>query len=156
MMQGTVDFGTAAGLRSRLGLAEMGGKTGTTNDNADTWFMGYTPQLLAGALGRLRATATLFSWKANPPMVRTIARSAHLGEFFPDPALADKSLGINKDARFPKPDSINAALQYDYNKQYEKAPPPGAEGVDQGNGNAGEYIDSNKVKPSRKCGNDPY
>src|SRR5262249_39446184 len=31
MMQGTVDFGTAAGLRQRLGLAELGGKTGTTN-----------------------------------------------------------------------------------------------------------------------------
>jgi penicillin-binding protein 1A len=34
MMQGPVDFGTAAGLRERLGLAEMGGKTGTTNDNS--------------------------------------------------------------------------------------------------------------------------
>ena len=49
MMQGPVDKGTAAGLRDRLGAAEMGGKTGTTNDNADAWFMGYTPQLLAGA-----------------------------------------------------------------------------------------------------------
>ena len=49
MMQGPVDFGTAAGLRNRLGLAEMGGKTGTTNDNSDAWFMGYTPQLMAGA-----------------------------------------------------------------------------------------------------------
>jgi penicillin-binding protein 1A len=48
MMQGVVDKGTAAGLRSRLGAAEMGGKTGTTNDNSDAWFIGYTPQLLAG------------------------------------------------------------------------------------------------------------
>ena len=30
MMQGTVDIGTAAGMRDRLGIAEMGGKTGTT------------------------------------------------------------------------------------------------------------------------------
>ena len=49
MMQGTVDKGTARGLRSRVGADEMGGKTGTTNDNADAWFMGYTPQLLAGS-----------------------------------------------------------------------------------------------------------
>ena len=28
---------------------EIAGKTGTTNDNSDAWFMGYTPQLLAGA-----------------------------------------------------------------------------------------------------------
>src|SRR5678815_5643271 len=48
MMQGTVDQGTAAGLRARLGAAEMGGKTGTTNSNADFWFIGYTPQLMAG------------------------------------------------------------------------------------------------------------
>ncbi|MCZ0211858.1 hypothetical protein OZK63_41610, partial [Streptomyces sp. UMAF16] len=27
----------------------IAGKTGTTNDNSDAWFMGYTPQLLAGA-----------------------------------------------------------------------------------------------------------
>ncbi len=49
MMQGPVDFGTAAGLRDRLGVSEMGGKTGTTNDNSDAWYMGYTPQLMAGA-----------------------------------------------------------------------------------------------------------
>ena len=48
MMQGTVDKGTAAGLRGRIGAAELGGKTGTTNDNTDAWFMGYSPQLLAG------------------------------------------------------------------------------------------------------------
>ncbi len=48
MMQGTVDVGTAAGMRDRLGLAEMGGKTGTTQNNTDAWFIGYTPQLLAG------------------------------------------------------------------------------------------------------------
>src|SRR5258708_32588457 len=48
MMQGPVDFATAAGLRQRLGVAEIGGKTGTTNDNSDAWFMGYTPQLTAG------------------------------------------------------------------------------------------------------------
>ncbi len=43
MMQGTVDKGTARGLRASVGAAEMGGKTGTTDDNADAWFIGYTP-----------------------------------------------------------------------------------------------------------------
>lgn len=44
-----VDAGTGASLRSRYGIsAETGGKTGTTNFNSDTWFMGFTPQLVTG------------------------------------------------------------------------------------------------------------
>ena len=70
-------------------------------------------------------------------------------------ALADKSLGLDKNARFPKPDSLNASLQYDYNNQYEKAPPPGAEGADQGNGSAAQYGDTTKTKSQNQPAN-PY
>ncbi len=50
MMQGTVNFGTAKRLKGRYGLrGELCGKTGTTNDEADAWYIGYSPQLLAGA-----------------------------------------------------------------------------------------------------------
>ena len=48
MMEGPVTIGTAKGLEQAIGVKEMGGKTGTTNDNADAWFIGFTPQLLAG------------------------------------------------------------------------------------------------------------
>ncbi len=49
MMQGVVDSGTGAALRSRFGLTgEIAGKTGTTNENVDGWFIGYTPELTAG------------------------------------------------------------------------------------------------------------
>lgn len=44
-----VDSGTGSSLRSRYGIhAEMGGKTGTTNANSDSWFMGFTPDLVTG------------------------------------------------------------------------------------------------------------
>lgn len=144
MMQGTCDFGTAQGLRQRLGLAQMGGKTGTTNDNADTWFMGYTPQLLAGAW--VGCDDRFIQLEGRSSDGGHIARP--IWENFFRLALADKSLGLNRAALFAQPDSVNAALQYDYNSQYEKAPPPGAEGVDQGNGNAGQYQDSTKPKSS--------
>ncbi len=51
MMMNVVNSGTGARLRrAPYNLtAEMGGKTGTTNYNADGWFMGFTPQLVAGA-----------------------------------------------------------------------------------------------------------
>ncbi|MCM1052030.1 MAG: penicillin-binding protein [Paenibacillus sp.] len=49
MLLNVVNEGTAHRVRSRFGLtAEMGGKTGTTNYNADGWFMGFTPELVAG------------------------------------------------------------------------------------------------------------
>lgn len=45
-----VDSGTGYRIRSRYGInAQMGGKTGTTNYNADGWFMAFTPSLVAGA-----------------------------------------------------------------------------------------------------------
>lgn len=44
-----VDSGTGRSLRSRYNInAEMGGKTGTTNSNSDSWFMGFTPDLVTG------------------------------------------------------------------------------------------------------------
>lgn len=46
MMQGAVENGTGASLRS-LGRP-LGGKTGTTNDSIDTWFMGFSPDLVVG------------------------------------------------------------------------------------------------------------
>lgn len=50
MMRGVVERGTATSLRSVYGVtAQVAGKTGTTQDNSDGWFIGYTPTLVAGA-----------------------------------------------------------------------------------------------------------
>jgi penicillin-binding protein 1A len=48
MMQGVVQKGTARALNGYGIPVAMAGKTGTTTGNADGWFMGYTPELLAG------------------------------------------------------------------------------------------------------------
>ena len=49
LMQGAVDGGTAGRLRGRYGItAPVAGKTGTTQNNSDGWFMGLTPQLVTG------------------------------------------------------------------------------------------------------------
>ena len=49
LMQGVVNSGTAIRLRAKYGLkGEIAGKTGTTNDQSDGWFIGYTPSLTAG------------------------------------------------------------------------------------------------------------
>ena len=47
MMRGVVTGGTASSIRSFFPY-DAAGKTGTTNDYADAWFVGLTPQLSAG------------------------------------------------------------------------------------------------------------
>ncbi len=47
MLQSVVDGGTAGRLRFRYNLkGQLAGKTGTTNNNSDAWFMGLTPNLV--------------------------------------------------------------------------------------------------------------
>ena len=47
MLKSVVDGGTASRLRRIYNLkGEIGGKTGTTNNNSDAWFMGITPTLV--------------------------------------------------------------------------------------------------------------
>jgi len=48
MLKGVVNGGTGISVRSRYHFHEdAGGKTGTTQDNKDAWFSGFTPQLAA-------------------------------------------------------------------------------------------------------------
>lgn len=47
MMQGVVNGGTGSGIRKWFKY-DAAGKTGTTNDFTDAWFVGFTPQLVAG------------------------------------------------------------------------------------------------------------
>ena len=49
MLQAVVDSGTASSARSVYGLrSDLAGKTGTTQNNADGWFIGYSPKFVAG------------------------------------------------------------------------------------------------------------
>ena len=49
-MRGTIDIGTGVAIRNRFGIkADVAGKTGTTQDNTDGWFILMHPNLVAGA-----------------------------------------------------------------------------------------------------------
>ena len=138
MMQGTVDIGTAAGLRSRLGAAEMGGKTGTTNDNSDAWFMGYTPQLLAGVW--VGCDDRFIRLNKNDTRGYGGHAARPIWEAFYKKVYADKKLGIDKDARFSKPDDLELEMNSaDPLNLIDAIPPPAAEGEDQGVGNESDF-----------------
>lgn len=50
MMRGVVQIGTSTRIRYRYKLTnDIAGKTGTTNNNSDGWFIGITPNLVSGA-----------------------------------------------------------------------------------------------------------
>lgn len=140
MMEGTVTKGTAAGLMYRLGASEMGGKTGTTNDNSDLWFIGYTPQLLGGA------------WVGNDDrFIRNESGSVYGGaatrpiwEAFFKKVYADKTLGIEKDAKFIKPADMETEINSaDIIEKIEDVD-PGAQGQDQGVGTEQDYNINNE------------
>jgi penicillin-binding protein 1A len=99
MMEGPVTKGTAKGLMQDLGVAEMGGKTGTTNDNADAWFMGFTPQLLTGVW--IGCDDRFIRIESAQGYGGTAARP--IFQAFYKKALNDKTLGLDKEARFPVP-----------------------------------------------------
>jgi penicillin-binding protein 1A len=132
MMQGPVDKGTARGMRERVGAAEMGGKTGTTDDNADAWFIGYTPQMLAGAWVGFE-----YPFMHNEGEATIIARP--ITEYFFRKVLNDKKCGLDRSARFEIPmamknENISADIVIS-----DKDPIPAAEGDDQGNGTQEDY-----------------
>ena len=48
MLRAVINEGTGGRVRRYGFTGDAGGKTGTSNDNADAWFMGFTPQLVGG------------------------------------------------------------------------------------------------------------
>ena len=96
LLQGPVIYGTAAGIRSEFGFVRpAAGKTGTTSDENDAWFIGYTPQLACGVwVGcdkgrRLGLTGT----QAAVPIWAHFMVAAHRGkpivDFQPPPGVTD-------------------------------------------------------------------
>lgn len=101
-----VDSGTGNRLRrAPFNLtAQIGGKTGTTNDNSDGWFMGFTPSLVCGTWVGGDERDIHFSSMANGQ-----GASAALPVYgkFMSKLYADKSLNYKQTDRFNLPTNID-------------------------------------------------
>ncbi|MFT3903936.1 MAG: transglycosylase domain-containing protein [Niabella sp.] len=149
MMQGVVDKGTAKGLRARLGAAEMAGKTGTTNDNSDAWFMGFVPQLLGGVW--VGCDDRFIRNEGSGGFGGEAARP--IWEAFFKKVYADNSLGIDKNEKFAEPANIgNEIISADASLYVtESDPEPTAEGADAGVGTESDYMLNNEyIAPESK------
>ena len=81
-MRGVIDRGTGSAIRYRYGIqADVAGKTGTTQDNTDGWFIMMNPQLVAGArVGFNDNSVKMGSWgqgaRSALPMVGDVFQQA--------------------------------------------------------------------------------
>ena len=101
MLENVVNAGTGQRLRGKYGITgAVGGKTGTTQNNTDGWFMSITPQLTGGV------------WVGGDDRIIRF-RSIFYGQgasmalpvwgYFLRSVYADKTLGISPDATFEAP-----------------------------------------------------
>lgn len=119
LMRGVVTSGTGTSLRGlKYKLSnQIAGKTGTTQNNADGWFMGLTPDLVAGAWVGGEDRSVHFNSIADGQGA-TMALPIW-GKFFRK-IYDDKKLKVGK-GDFPRPKNLDPNLEMDCDK-YEKEP----------------------------------
>lgn len=105
MLRAVMNGGTGSRMRYRYGIeCDMGGKTGTTNRNADAWFMGFTPSLVSGCwVGGedrdIHFDSTRMGQGANMALP--------IWAYYMKKVFADKSLGYSPDEKFDIPEDFN-------------------------------------------------
>ena len=106
MLLGVVDSGTGGRLRrAPYNLtAEIGGKTGTTNYNADGWFMGFTPSLVAGTWVGGDERYIHFN---NMGYGQGASMALPIFGKFMKKVYADKTLPYSQSERFKFPEGLN-------------------------------------------------
>lgn len=164
MMQGVMKYGTGRRIWSYGIDADVAGKTGTTNDNSDAWFMGYTPQLLCGVWTGCDDRFIRFN---STSVGQGSSVALPIWAYFFDKCVSDKNIVLDNNAHFVKPEVMSNDIIYDW---INNVPVQlGAEGADVGNGSRADYgdipadakpeeiapeseiiPDTNKQKPTRK------
>jgi len=145
MMQGVMDFGTGHSMRWRFGInGAIGGKTGTTNENTDGWFIGYTPQILAGGWVGCDDPFLKIGW-SNGGNEMAMPEWA----YFMQKVYADKKLGIDPKAEFQKPAELdNNPIYADQNFANIIQNGEGSDfNENEGNGQAKDYEGSQLLAP---------
>ena len=104
-LQGVIDGGTGSRVRNAYGIGgPLGGKTGTTNSNADGWFVGFTPQLVSACWVGGDDRDIHFDSMANG---QGAAAALPVWGIYMKKVLADKDLGYTTSASFEIPDGYN-------------------------------------------------
>lgn len=103
LMKGVAQYGTASGELGRKGISkdiEIAGKTGTTQNNSDGWFMGITPRLATGAWVGWEDRATHFLGTGEGQGAKM---ALPIWAIYMKKVWADKNLGVSPQDKFIKP-----------------------------------------------------
>jgi penicillin-binding protein 1A len=110
MLKAVVEGGTAGRLRYKYNITgDIAGKTGTTNNNSDAWFMGITPTLVSGCWVGGEDRDIHFTMTS---MGQGAAGALPVWAYYMRRVYADKRLGYNGNAVFDLPAGYNPC-QYD-------------------------------------------
>ena len=111
MLRSVVDHGTGVRIRFRYGVDQqgndalkyipLGGKTGTTQNNSDGWFIGFTPNLVSGAWVGGEDRAIHFDSMANG---QGASMALPIFALYMQKVLADKTLGYSVEETFDIPE----------------------------------------------------
>ncbi len=105
MLMGVVDHGTAGRLRYRYNLeGQIGAKTGTTNNNSDGWFIGFTPQLVSGVWVGGEDRDIHFD---HMNMGQGATMALPIWAIYMKKVYADPTLGISPEVKFDLPENYN-------------------------------------------------
>jgi penicillin-binding protein 1A len=123
LLQGVINEGTGIRLRNRPNYGQfmmpIAGKTGTTQNHSDGWFIGVTPKLSAGVWTGADLRSIHFKYIGAGQGANM---ALPIWGYFYKKVLADESLGITEEGmEFKKPANFNINLDCDEIEQ-EKAP----------------------------------
>lgn len=108
MLKAVMDGGTGSRMRYKYKVeCDMGGKTGTSNRNADAWFMGFTPSLVSGCwVGGedrdIHFDSTRMGQGANMALP--------IWAYYMKKVFADRSLGYDPNEKFDIPEDFNPCV----------------------------------------------
>ena len=105
MLRAVINEGTGGRVRRLYHItADMGGKTGTTNNNSDGWFMGFTPSLVSGCWVGGEERDIHFDRMADG---QGASMALPIWGIYMNKVYADKTLEYSQEEKFDIPDEFD-------------------------------------------------
>lgn len=105
LMTGVIEFGTSCRIRYEYKIGgDIAGKTGTTNNQSDGWFMGITPNLVGGAWVGGEERSIHFR---GIELGQGASMALPIWALFMQKVYADKKLGYSTKEKFARPKTLS-------------------------------------------------